>query len=117
MSMKKAITAGAALAAAGLIGAGTAQAAPLDAFILGGPRTITADVIGAGSYHHCDLYVDTTPAVTKPSVDFGSANGRAPFRLQTTQSPGTYYVDVECYTSSGHDGPKPVKRNVVVRVF
>lgn len=117
MSTKKAITAGAALAAAGFIGAGIAQAAPLDAFILGGPRTITADVIGAGVYHHCDLHVDTTPAATKPSADFSTPNGRAPFRMQTTQSPGTYYVDVICYTSSGHDDPKPVKRNVVVRVF
>ncbi len=120
MSRKKAVAAGAALAAAGLIGAGTAQAAPLDAFILGGPRTITADVIGAGGYYDCALFAHNT-RTTGPDtlVDWEITNGRNHLRLSATQTPGVKYVDVVCAPDNVISPAdwKILKRNFPVLVF
>ncbi len=114
MGTKKAVAAGAALAAAGFIGAGMAQAAPLDAFVLGGPSTISADVIGAGSYTSCTLAADVAPIATKTLVVATKAtNGSNYFRIRTAAKPGVYYVDVTCSTP----GAKIVKKNFVVSVF
>lgn len=121
MGTKKAVAAGAALAAAGFIGAGIAQAAPLDAFVLGGPRVVTADVIGAGSYSWCGVWVNNARTTGAPTAglenDWAWTSGRNNFRLRTTPTKGVKYVDVACYPTGNYSNPKIVKKNFVVNVF
>ncbi len=125
MAIKKRLAVAGALAAAGCIaaGAGMAHAVPLDAFILGGPRIITADVIGAGDYVGCGLFVHTTRttgAVTATTfVDADSTDGRDRFRLSATATPGVKYVDVACDdgTVQTPSDFTIVKRNFPVLVF
>ncbi len=113
MDTKKVVAAGVALAAAGFIGAGMAQAAQ-DAFILGGPGAITVDVLGTRADDHCDLRAGTTPRVDPQPLRILKENpsGSNVLRIKWKTTPGTYYVDVTCGSTD-----KIVKKNVVVRVF